>query len=113
MHISHTATYLQHPEDCARSCARKNRRELADEAQVGIVTVRPLESGQNQPGRATLIVVQRALEEAVEIIDENGGGVVVRLRGRRRVPSTSICSRGLMSQPAGVTVRILRDGCGY
>ena len=84
MHISHTATYLQHPEDLARSCARKNRRELADEAQVGIVTVRQLESGQNQPGRATLIVVQRALEEAVEIIDENGGGVGVRLRGRRR-----------------------------
>ena len=48
---------------------------LADEAQVGIVTVRQLESGQNQPRRATLIVVRRTLEDAgVEFIDENGGG---------------------------------------
>jgi len=61
------------------------RLRLADEAQVGIVTVRQLEFGQNQPRRATLIVVRLTLEDAgVEFIDENGGGVGVRLRERRR-----------------------------
>jgi hypothetical protein len=49
-------------------------------AQVGIVTVRQLEAGLNQPRRATLIVVKAA---GVEFIDENGG-VGVRLRSRRR-----------------------------
>jgi hypothetical protein len=53
-------------------------------AQVGIVTVRQLEAWLNQPRRATLIVVRQTLEAAgVEFIDENGGGVGVRLRSRR------------------------------
>jgi len=75
------------PEQCraARGLLNWNQQRLADEAQVGIVTVRQLEAGQNQPRRATLIVVRRTLEEAgVEFIDENGGGVGVRLRERRR-----------------------------
>ena len=75
------------PEQCraARGLLDWSQQRLADEAQVGIVTVRLLESGQNQPRRATLIVVRRTLEDAgVEFIDENGGGVGVRLRERRR-----------------------------
>ena len=75
------------PEQCraARGLLDWSQQRLADEAQVGIVTVRQLESGQNQPRRATLIVVRRTLEDAgVELIDENGGGVGVRLRERRR-----------------------------
>ena len=75
------------PEQCraARGLLNWNQQRLADEAQVGIVTVRQLEFGQNQPRRATLIVVRRTLEEAgVEFIDENGGGVGVRLRERRQ-----------------------------
>ena len=75
------------PEQCraARGLLDWSQQRLADEAQVGIVTVRLLESGQNQPRRATLNVVRRTLEDAgVEFIDENGGGVGVRLRERRR-----------------------------
>ena len=54
-------------------------------AGVGIVTVRQLEGGVNEPRRATLEVVRRALESAgVEFIDENGGGPGVRLRIRPR-----------------------------
>jgi len=54
-------------------------------AGVGIVTVRQLEGGVNEPRRATLEVVRRALESAgVEFIDENGGGPGVRLRKRPR-----------------------------
>ncbi|MGY8685010.1 helix-turn-helix domain-containing protein [Bradyrhizobium sp. UFLA05-153] len=75
------------PEQCraARGLLDWSQQRLADEAQVGIVTVRQLEAGFNQPRRATLIVVRRTLEAAgVEFIDENGGGVGVRLRSRRR-----------------------------
>lgn len=54
---------------------------MAEEARVGIVTVRQLETGQSSPRRATLDVIRRALETAgVEFIDENGGGPGVRLR---------------------------------
>ena len=61
-----------------------SQQRLAEEAEVGIVTVRQLEAGVNQPRRATLIVVRQTLEDAgVEFIDENGG-VGVRLRSRRR-----------------------------
>ena len=42
-------------------------------AGVGIVTVRQLEGGVNEPRRATLEVVRRALESAgVEFIDVSG-----------------------------------------
>jgi transcriptional regulator with XRE-family HTH domain len=74
------------PEQCraARGLLDWSQQRLADEAQVGIVTVRQLEAGVNQPRRATLIVVRQTLEAAgVEFIDENGGGVGVRLRSRR------------------------------
>jgi hypothetical protein len=43
--------------------------------------VHQLEAGISQPRRATFNVIRRALESAgVEFIDENGGGVGVRLR---------------------------------
>jgi hypothetical protein len=42
-----------------------------------------MEAGTSQPRRATLDVIMRAFETAgVEFIDENGGGVGVRLRSR-------------------------------
>jgi hypothetical protein len=45
------------------------------------VTIRQLEGENQQPRRATLAVVQTALEAAgVEFIEENGGGAGVRLR---------------------------------
>jgi len=61
------------------------QQDLADRAEVGIVTVRQVESGITQPRRATLEVIRRALEVAgVEFIDDNGGGPRVRLRKRQR-----------------------------
>lgn len=55
--------------------------QLAEKAQVGIVTVRQLEAGVHQPRRATLEVIKRGSEAAgIEFIDENGGGPGVRLR---------------------------------
>ena len=74
----------------ARGLLDWSQQELADKAKVGIVTVRQLEAGTHQPRRATLDVVRRSLEAAgVEFIEENGGGVGVRLRdpgsrGQRR-----------------------------
>jgi transcriptional regulator with XRE-family HTH domain len=71
------------PEQCraARGLLNWSQLELAEASQVGIVTIRQLEGGLNQPRRATLVVVRHALETAgVEFIDENGGGPGVRLR---------------------------------
>jgi transcriptional regulator with XRE-family HTH domain len=74
------------PEQCraARGLLDWSQALLAEQAQVGIVTVRQLEAGIHQPRRATLDVIKRALEAGgVEFINENGGGPGVRLRGRR------------------------------
>jgi transcriptional regulator with XRE-family HTH domain len=67
----------------ARGLLDWSQQDLADEAGIGIVTVRQLEGGANAPRRATLEVVRRAFESAgVEFIEENGGGPGVRLRAR-------------------------------
>jgi hypothetical protein len=50
---------------------------------VSVVTVRNFENEKSVPQRATLDVMQRALEKAgVEFIAENGGGSGVRLKKR-------------------------------
>ena len=68
----------------ARGLLDWSQQDLADKAQIGIVTVRQLEAGTGKPRRATVEVVRRALEAAgVEFIDENGGGPGVRLRKRQ------------------------------
>jgi hypothetical protein len=57
---------------------------LAAQAGVGIMTIHQLEKDGSQPRRATLEVVQRALELAgVEFIEENSGGAGVRWRKKR------------------------------
>jgi transcriptional regulator with XRE-family HTH domain len=71
------------PRQCraARALLDWSQQELAVRAGVGIVTIRQLEADVHEPRRATLDVVRRALETAgIEFIDENGGGVGVRLR---------------------------------
>ena len=71
------------PAQCraARGLIDWSQSELAERAEVGIVTIRQLEAGAHAPRRSTLDVVRRALEAAgVEFIDENGGGAGVRLR---------------------------------
>jgi transcriptional regulator with XRE-family HTH domain len=75
------------PEQCraARGLLGWSQQDLAQEAEVGIVTVRQLEAGLTRPRRSTMVVVRQTLEAAgVEFIDENGGGVGVRLREPRR-----------------------------
>lgn len=65
--------------------AHWNQQDLAREAKVGVVTIRQLEAGVNQPRRSTLVVVRHTLEAAgVEFIEDNGGGVGVRFREVRR-----------------------------
>ena len=67
----------------ARGLLAWTQQDLATEAGIGIVTVHQLETGVSEPRRATVEVIRRAFESAgVEFIDENGGGLGVRLRQR-------------------------------
>ena len=78
------------PSQCraARGLLEWNQLELAERAQVGVVTVHQLETGISEPRRATLQAIRRAFEIAgVEFIDENGGGPGVRLRKRHQKKS--------------------------
>jgi transcriptional regulator with XRE-family HTH domain len=76
------------PAQCraARGLLDWSQQDLARAAEVGVVTIRQLEAGVNQPRRATLVVVRHTLEAAgVEFIADNGGGGVgVRFREVRR-----------------------------
>jgi transcriptional regulator with XRE-family HTH domain len=75
------------PAQCraARGLLDWSQQDLAGKAEVGVVTIRQLEAGVNQPRRATLLVIRHALEAAgVEFIEDNGGGVGVRFREVRR-----------------------------
>jgi transcriptional regulator with XRE-family HTH domain len=74
-------------EQCraARALLDWGQAELAEKSGVGIVTIRQLEAGGHDARRATLQVIKNAFELAgVEFIDENGGGVGVRLRKRQQ-----------------------------
>jgi transcriptional regulator with XRE-family HTH domain len=66
----------------ARGLLDWTQQQLADEARVGVVTVRQLEAGDTVPRRSTLEVIQRAFERAgVDLINENGrSGVQLRKR---------------------------------
>jgi transcriptional regulator with XRE-family HTH domain len=69
----------------ARGLVDWSQLELAEQAGVGVVTIRQLEAGTHEPRRATLEVVRRALETAgVEFIEENGGGAGVRFNKHRK-----------------------------
>jgi transcriptional regulator with XRE-family HTH domain len=68
----------------ARALIGWSQQELASEAGVGIMTIHQLEKDGSQSRRATLEVVQRALESAgVEFIEENGRGAGVRWRKKQ------------------------------
>jgi len=71
------------PAQCraARGLISWSQQQLADAAQVGIVTVRQFETEAAKPRNATLAVIRSALESAgVVFVDENGEGPGVRLR---------------------------------
>jgi transcriptional regulator with XRE-family HTH domain len=73
------------PTQCraGRGLIRWNQDDLAREAAVSVVTVRNFENEKSAPQRATLDVIQRALESAgVEFIAEDNAGPGVRLRKR-------------------------------
>src|SRR5258708_34999586 len=64
------------PAQCraARGLLDWSQQDLAREAEVGVVTIRQLEAGVNQPRRATLIVVRHTLEAAGGAFIGNKGG---------------------------------------
>ena len=67
----------------ARGLLGWTQQALADRARVGTVAINQLENETSQPRRATLDVIRHAFEAAgVDFIDENGGGVGLRLRKR-------------------------------
>jgi transcriptional regulator with XRE-family HTH domain len=66
----------------ARAALGMGVRELAAAAKVSVDTVARFERGDELKER-TIEAIQRALESAgIEFIDENGGGLGVRLRKR-------------------------------
>ena len=75
------------PEQCsaARALLAWSQVELAEKAQVAVVTVHQLEAGSGQPRRSTLDVIRRAFEAAgIEFIDqEKAAGPVVRVSANR------------------------------
>lgn len=65
----------------ARGLLGWSQQTLAQKAGVGIMTVNQLEKDVSRPRRATIEVIQRALESGgVQFIEENGGGAGVRLK---------------------------------
>jgi transcriptional regulator with XRE-family HTH domain len=70
-------------EQCraARGLIGWTAKQLAEAAQVGVMTVSRFEAGQGETYPATRVVIAAALEKSgVEFIAENGGGAGVRLR---------------------------------
>jgi hypothetical protein len=70
----------------ARAFLRWRAEDLARESAVGVATIRRAELAENETSMtaANDLAVRRALETAgVEFIDENGGGLGVRLRKRQ------------------------------
>ena len=70
----------------ARAMLRWSAEKLAKEAGVSWPTIQRMEAADGVPSSISknLQAVQRTLEDAgIVFIDENGGGVGVRLRDRR------------------------------
>lgn len=70
----------------ARALVRWSAEKLAQESVVGVATIRRAElaGGETAMTPANDLAIRRALETAgIEFIDENGGGVGVRLRKRQ------------------------------
>jgi transcriptional regulator with XRE-family HTH domain len=68
----------------ARAALNWSVRDLAEAAQIHRNTVTNIETGRYAGDTATLAAIVSALKRAgVEFIDENGGGVGVRLRKRQ------------------------------
>lgn len=74
-------------EQCraARALLEWTQDRLAEASSVSKKTLVDFEAGKRTPYERTLADVVRALEEAgIEFIPENGGGVGVRFREKRK-----------------------------
>jgi transcriptional regulator with XRE-family HTH domain len=74
------------PAQCraARALLNITQPELAKLAGLGLSTVVDFEKERRQVSLAAIETIQRALRRAgIEFIDENGGGLGVRLRKRQ------------------------------
>jgi transcriptional regulator with XRE-family HTH domain len=69
------------PAQCraARALLDWTQGDLAQRAQVGVVTLRQYERGVSQPRRAILAALRRALEQAGIRFIDRGAGPGVRL----------------------------------
>jgi transcriptional regulator with XRE-family HTH domain len=75
----------------ARSLIGWSQEELASAAKISLPTIKRLEAVEGPLGgrQTTAEKIQAALEKAgIEFIDENGGGLGVRLRKRQQAKKT-------------------------
>jgi transcriptional regulator with XRE-family HTH domain len=73
------------PAQCraARALLDLTQSELADGARLGLSTIVDFERSRRQISDDAIGAIRRALEKfGVDFIDENGGGVGLRLRKR-------------------------------
>jgi len=73
------------PAQCraARALLDLTQSELADGARLGLSTIVDFERARRQISGDAIGAIRRALEKfGVDFIDENGGGVGLRLRKR-------------------------------
>jgi DNA-binding XRE family transcriptional regulator len=75
------------PRQCraARGLLGMTQKELAQRAGISAVTLNQFEAGVTTPLRATLTVLQQALEKAgVEFTNDDEPGVKMRRKGKRK-----------------------------
>lgn len=62
------------PAQCraARALLGWTQERLAEEAEVGVVTIRQFEGGASKPRRATLAAIRRAMENVGVFVTETG-----------------------------------------
>ena len=70
----------------ARALLEMNQSVLAQSAELGLSTIVDFERGRRQVSEEAIFAIKAAFErEGITFIEENGGGVGVRLRKPRRM----------------------------
>jgi transcriptional regulator with XRE-family HTH domain len=81
--VSTKIVYALTPAQCraARGLLDLTQSELADGARLGLSTIVDFERSRRQISDDAIGAIRRALEKfGIDFIDENGGGVGLRLR---------------------------------
>jgi len=74
----------------ARGLLDMTQPELAKESGLGLSTIVDFERSRRPVSQKAIQAIREALEQAgIEFIEENGGGLGVRLQKRRRHPKKS------------------------